>query len=309
MGLLLSILNVLGFGHVTVSDDGFEVKRCLRSARFAWGEVEEVSGTLFLGYGSFNIVLSGEKELQLCFDAGTMALISAFMLKLPGFPYDWFSRIRDNGPDDFSLLWKRGESPLPEKSQGVAAAYSDLMRVLDPPVPEKTLDRYRVGNSEGHVAGGDATGRSARVLINVSIAVLALALTAYWEIVTKVRLANHSTATLMNARVGFFDGVLWTGNLAPGESVWVWEMVEDREVMLSYDQGGKKIEYSLGYGGAPAMFNPSVAVDVYDNGGIEMNRIPSLGSGMLWLLFAASNAVENMTDWARGIVRSPNTAL
>lgn len=100
-GVLLSILGVLGFGHVTVYDDGFEVKRCLKSARFAWGDVEEVSGTLTFGYGTFSIVLSGKKELQLCFDMGTMALISAFVLKLPGFPHDWFSQIRDNGPDDF----------------------------------------------------------------------------------------------------------------------------------------------------------------------------------------------------------------
>ncbi|MBX7199220.1 MAG: hypothetical protein K1X51_07560 [Rhodospirillaceae bacterium] len=147
MGLLLSILKVLGLGHVTVHEDGFDVKRGPLSAHIVWDEIEEVYGTLTYGYETFSIVLNGERELDLCFDLGKTALISAFMRRLPGFPRDWFSAIRDNGPDDVSLLWKKGQEPPLRASQGLSAAYNELMRVLDPPPPERTLDQDRVGRS------------------------------------------------------------------------------------------------------------------------------------------------------------------
>lgn len=80
-------------------------------------------GTLSFGYGSFSIVLQGHKELNLCFDLGTTALITAFQLKLPGFPQDWFSQIYAvSDPDDVIRLWKKPELLAAEKQASIVPA-------------------------------------------------------------------------------------------------------------------------------------------------------------------------------------------
>lgn len=136
-----------------------------------------------------------------------------------------------------------------------------------------------------------------KIVTYIAAAVAALAFAAYWEIVTKVRLANHSNALLMNAQIGLYYGgkTLWAGNLAPGESGWVWEIASGGKVEVSYDQGGKKIQYFLGYAGMPG-FNGSALVGVYDNGGIDISRIPTLGSAILGLVAAVYDVVDAVKD-------------
>ncbi len=135
-----------------------------------------------------------------------------------------------------------------------------------------------------------------RTVTYIMAAVAALAFASYWEIVTKVRLANHSNAPLMNAQIDLYYGgrILWAGNLAPGESVWVWEMAAGGKVALSYYQDGKKIQHFLGYAGMP-VFNGSALVGVYDNGGIDISGIPTLGSAIFALVGAVLDLVETVT--------------
>lgn len=288
MRFLRPLLSVLGVGRIVVDPEGFKVERSLKSERFIWNDVDEVYGTVTFGYGTFSIVLSGGKELQLGFDLGTEALISAFTLKLPGFPHDWFSQVRNNGYDDFSLLWMKSQAAQPQKSQGLSVAYQQLMEALDPPASDKALDLERVGPSAGRSTESEKAGRAAYVFIYASIAVLVVAFAAYWEFVTKVRLTNHSNATLVKARIelDYVGPVLWEGDLAPGQSVWVWEMATGGKVALSYDQRGKKTQYFLGYAGAPGPFNGSSLVGVYDNGGIDITRVPTVLSAVFGIVDA-----------------------
>ena len=276
---------MFGIGRVTVTQEGFTVAWAFRTERFVWDDVEEVCGTLTFGYETFYIVLNGDKALDLCFDFGKTALISAFSLRLPGFPRDWFSRIRDNAPDDYSLLWKREQVTAPQDAGGMPAAYQELMKVLDPYASERVLDRNRASVPGVRFPDAEAMERGGRILKYAGMAILALALVGYWEIVTKVRLANHSNATLVNAEIALDHGgpTLWAGNLAPGQSVWIWEMASGGKVALSYNQDGKKIQYFLGHAGAPAPFNGSTLVSVYDNGGIGMSKIPSLGTAVSYV--------------------------
>lgn len=114
--------------------------------------------------------------------------------------------------------------------------------------------------------------RAARILKYIGIAILVVALGAYWDINTKVLVINGSSQTLTEVTISLVEGgeipdvVLWKGGIAPGSVGGYWGLApDDGSLIVSVATSGGTSQTDLGYVSGPISTSALVRVRSEDN--------------------------------------------